>query len=86
MSLPPGIPSSSRRTLSNESRRVTSWISVTVTEGKNRQVRRMTAAVGHPTLRLVRVRIGSITLEGMSEGDVRRLDQTDIESFAIPTN
>ncbi|KAL7488745.1 hypothetical protein ACHAW6_016114 [Cyclotella cf. meneghiniana] len=85
VSLPPGVPPSSRRALSNESRRVTSWISVTVTEGKNRQVRRMTSAVGHPTLRLVRVRIGSITLEGMSEGDVRRLDQSEVEPFVIPT-
>ncbi|WP_395735687.1 pseudouridine synthase [Prosthecobacter sp.] len=40
----------------------TSWIELTLTEGKNRQVRRMTAAVGHPTLRLVRVSIGSLTL------------------------
>lgn len=40
----------------------TSWISLTLTEGKNRQVRRMTAAVGHPTLRLVRWSIGSLTL------------------------
>ena len=41
---------------------------VSRTEGKNRQVRRMTAAVGHPTLRLVRIAIGSITLEGLEPG------------------
>lgn len=41
------------------------WISLELTEGKNRQVRRMTAAVGHPTLRLVRVRIGALTLSGL---------------------
>ena len=41
------------------------WISLELTEGKNRQVRRMTAAVGHPTLRLVRVRIGGLTLSGL---------------------
>lgn len=40
----------------------TSWISLTLTEGKNRQVRKMTAAVGHPTLRLIRWSIGSLTL------------------------
>jgi 23S rRNA pseudouridine2457 synthase len=40
----------------------TSWIEVTLTEGRNRQIRRMTAAVGHPTLRLMRVRIGTIDL------------------------
>lgn len=47
----------------------TSWISLTLNEGKNRQVRRMTAAVGFPTLRLVRWRIGSHTLQGMQPGD-----------------
>ncbi|MGB1681602.1 MAG: pseudouridine synthase [Acidimicrobiales bacterium] len=46
-----------------------SWIELTLTEGKNRQVRRMTAAVGHPTLRLVRVAIGPITLEGLAPGE-----------------
>lgn len=46
-----------------------SWIELTLTEGKNRQVRRMTAAVGHPTLRLVRTAIGSITLEGLAPGE-----------------
>jgi len=45
--------------------RPNSWISITITEGKFRQVRKMTAAVGYPTLRLVRMRIGSITLEPM---------------------
>ena len=46
-----------------------SWIELTLTEGKNRQVRRMTAAMGHPTLRLVRVAIGPITLEGLAPGE-----------------
>lgn len=41
------------------------WLSLALHEGKNRQVRRMTAAVGHPTLRLVRVRIGRLTLAGL---------------------
>lgn len=52
----------------------TSWIEVELREGKNRQVRRMTAAVGHPTLRLVRVRIGPWTLEGIEPGQYRSLD------------
>jgi 23S rRNA pseudouridine2457 synthase len=47
------------------------WISVTIREGKNRQVRRMTAAIGHPTLRLVRWRIGDWTLDGVPPGEWR---------------
>jgi 23S rRNA pseudouridine2457 synthase len=52
----------------------TSWISMTITEGKFRQVRKMTAAVGFPTLRLVRVRIGAITLEGLNYGEVKEMN------------
>ncbi len=50
--------------------RPNSWLSVTLTEGKFRQVRKMTAVVGFPTLRLVRVRIGTVTLKGMNPSDV----------------
>ena len=46
----------------------TSWISLTLTQGKNRQVRRMTAAVGFPTLRLVRYSIGRVTIDGLQPG------------------
>ena len=46
----------------------TQWMEIIITEGRNRQVRRMTAAVGHPTLRLVRVKIGNWTLEGIEPG------------------
>jgi 23S rRNA pseudouridine2457 synthase len=46
----------------------TSWISVTLSEGKNRQVRRMTAHVGYPTLRLIRYRIGNWTIDGIENG------------------
>lgn len=53
----------------------TSWISITLTEGKYRQVRKMTAAVGFPTLRLVRIRIGDIHLEDMIPGEVIPLDE-----------
>ncbi|MBG6119172.1 MULTISPECIES: pseudouridine synthase [Sphingobium] len=49
------------------------WISLTIREGKNRQVRRMTAAVGHPTLRLVRWAIGEWTLEGVQPGEWREV-------------
>lgn len=51
----------------------TSWIYLRLREGKNRQVRRMTAAVGFPTLRLVRVAIEDLKLEGMQAGDVREV-------------
>jgi 23S rRNA pseudouridine2457 synthase len=53
----------------------TSWISITLTEGKFRQVKKMTAAVGFPTLRLVRVRIGNEKLEGMDAGEVIELSE-----------
>jgi 23S rRNA pseudouridine2457 synthase len=56
----------------------TSWISITVTEGKFRQVRKMTAAVGLPTLRLVRVRIGNIHLGGLQPGEVKKLNNIDV--------
>jgi len=49
--------------------RPTAWIALTIREGRNRQVRRMTAAVGHPTLRLVRAAIGPYTLDGLAPGD-----------------
>ena len=49
------------------------WLELTIREGRNRQVRRMTAAVGLPTLRLVRWRIGDWTLEGMAPGNWREV-------------
>lgn len=55
----------------------TSWVSITVTEGKFRQVRKMTSAVGFPTLRLVRVRIGNIKLENLASGEVDKLDNLE---------
>ena len=53
----------------------TSWISLTLIEGKNRQVRKMTAAVGFPTLRLVRFSMEKITIEGFQVGEVREFEQ-----------
>ena len=50
------------------------WIRLTIREGRNRQVRRMTAAVGHPTLRLVRWSIGDWSLDGIAPGEWRSLD------------
>lgn len=61
----------------------TSWISLTLTEGKNRQVRKMTAAVGHPTLRLVRWSIGRLTLKDLDlqPGEWFALDPDQVESL-----
>jgi 23S rRNA pseudouridine2457 synthase len=55
--------------------RPTSWISITITEGKFRQVRKMTAAVGFPTVRLIRIRIGDITLKELTPGKVTPINE-----------
>ena len=57
----------------------TAWLEITLTEGKNRQVRRMTAAVGFPTLRLVRVAIGPLCVEGLQPGEWRDLTEAERE-------
>lgn len=54
------------------------WISLTLTEGKNRQVRRMTAKVGYPTLRLIRFRIARLTMQNMQPGDIKELSKEEI--------
>lgn len=59
----------------------TSWISITLIEGKNRQIRKMTAKVGFPTLRLVRFRILDITIDNMLPGDVFEIDHKTIKKL-----
>lgn len=68
----PILPNRGKR-IRNDRHGETSWISLTLTEGKFRQVRKMTAIVGFPTLRLVRVRIGNIHLDNMQPSDVVEL-------------
>jgi 23S rRNA pseudouridine2457 synthase len=52
----------------------TSWVELSLREGRNRQVRRMTAAVGFPTLRLVRIQVGPYRLDGLMPGEIRRIE------------
>jgi 23S rRNA pseudouridine2457 synthase len=58
----------------------TAWLEITISEGRNRQVRRMTAAVGYPTLRLVRVRVGEWSLEGLRPGEWKETSKTAARS------
>ncbi|WP_242919405.1 pseudouridine synthase [Pontibacter liquoris] len=68
----PDFAERSRR-IRDERHGPTSWVSITLSEGKNRQVRRMTAAVGFPTLRLVRVRVGTIHLSDLQTQVVKEV-------------
>jgi 23S rRNA pseudouridine2457 synthase len=56
----------------------TQWISITLTEGRNRQVRKMTAAIGFPTLRLIRYRIEGLSIDRMQPGELIQLDKAEI--------
>jgi 23S rRNA pseudouridine2457 synthase len=54
------------------------WIEITITEGKNRQIRKMTAAIGHPTLRLIRKKIGNLEINDLAEGVWKEINRIDI--------
>jgi 23S rRNA pseudouridine2457 synthase len=73
----PDLPPRARR-IRDERHGPTSWVAITLTEGRFRQVRKMTAAVGFPTLRLVRVRVGALHLGQLPSGAVR-----EVENFAL---
>lgn len=65
----------------------TCWLEITISEGRNRQVRRMTAAIGHPTLRLVRWAVGNVTLNGIAEGrweDLMSSEMLELERSIKP--
>lgn len=70
-------PDIQKRKIRDERHGPTSWLSITINEGKFRQIRKMSAAVGFPTLRLVRVRIGNIHLKNLSVGGFFEVDEFD---------
>lgn len=67
---PPRLPEADSKLRIGSHGRPTSWICIVITEGKYRQIRKMTAAVGFPTVRLIRIRVGSVSLESMIVGEV----------------
>lgn len=69
----PKLPARGKK-IRDERHGPTSWVSITLTEGKYRQVRKMTSAVGFPTLRLVRVRVGAIALGRLNAGEIMPID------------
>jgi 23S rRNA pseudouridine2457 synthase len=69
----PNFPARSQK-IRDERHGPTSWVSITLTEGKFRQVRKMTSAVGFPTLRLIRVRVGNIRLHDLNVGCVKEIE------------
>ena len=61
----------------------THWLEITLTEGRNRQIRRMTAAVGHPTLRLVRISIGTYTISDLKPGEWRSAEPGPVDAKRV---
>jgi len=59
----------------------TAWLKLSIKEGRNRQVRRMTAAIGHPTLRLIRWSVGPWSIAGLQPGEWREVDQQELMRF-----
>jgi 23S rRNA pseudouridine2457 synthase len=59
----------------------TTWLEIKISQGMNRQVRRMTAAIGHPTLRLIRPAIGTLTLNDLQPGEYRELTESEVKQL-----
>lgn len=59
----------------------TCWLKIVITEGRNRQVRKMTAQIGHPTLRLIRTRIKNLSLGDLQLGEIRELSTSEVEQL-----
>ncbi|MFT5725606.1 MAG: 23S rRNA pseudouridine2457 synthase, partial [Bacteroidia bacterium] len=76
----PSYPERSRK-VRDDRHGPTSWVSITINEGKYRQVRKMTAAVGLPTLRLIRYRIGNTTINDLKTGDVKEVELFDLGDY-----
>lgn len=86
LAVPPDLPPRTRH-IRSDRHGPTSWVSITVSEGKYRQVRKMTAAVGFPTLRLVRMRIGNIWLNDLAPGEVREVAEFEVRTETVePSN
>jgi 23S rRNA pseudouridine2457 synthase len=73
----PNFPERAKK-IRDERHGPTSWISITINEGKFRQVRKMTSAVGFPTLRLVRIRVGNIYLNDLQPGEVLEINSFEV--------
>ena len=76
----PNFPKRSKK-IRDDRHGPTSWVSIILREGKFRQVRKMTSAVGFPTLRLIRVRVGTISLENLNVGEFKELFNKEIKDL-----